>query len=106
MEPRDLNEYRLLLAAAELRIDSLIEEGARMVEDLEAYKIENAKFRRHLVTTQKIIERMEKQVRYLERVMLAAQEIRLDFAGYPPEFQARWIHLPELIAALDANPKQ
>ena len=60
MQPRDLNEYRLALAAADMRIDSLIEEGARMVEDLAAYKLENAQAHRQLLADRKIIERMER----------------------------------------------
>lgn len=44
------------------RIADLIEEGALMVADLEAYKLENAKAHRQLLADQKIIARMERQV--------------------------------------------
>ena len=73
MEPRDLNEYRLLLAAAELRMDSLIEDGAVLVAELEAYKLENAKAHRQLLEYQKIIVRMERQVNQLHEMLGAAE---------------------------------
>lgn len=37
-----------------------------------------------------------------ERLLRASQEIRLDFANHAPEEQAKWIHLPEFRAAIDA----
>ena len=53
---------------AEWRIDSLIEEGARMVEDLAAYKLENAQAQRELLANRKIIERMKRQVAQFKKV--------------------------------------
>jgi len=39
--------------------DELIEMGARQVADLEAYRNENAKLHRHIMTMQKMVEREE-----------------------------------------------
>ena len=38
----------------------------------------------------------------INRLLHAAQEIRLDFAAIDPREQAKWLHLPELCAAIDA----
>ena len=73
MQPRDLNEYRLALAVAELRIDSLIEEGADRVADIEAYK-------RQLVTMEKIVERHEaREAQYSSKAEISA-DIDLDLS--------------------------
>ena len=37
-----------------------------------------------------------------QRVIHAAQEIRIDFASIPLDQQAKWIHLPALRTAIDA----
>lgn len=37
-----------------------------------------------------------------ERLFLAAVILRGDFATHPPEFQQKWIHLPEFRASIDA----
>lgn len=70
------------IATLEAALDTVNQVGAAKVAELEA-ALSDAK-------------------RDAERLFLAAVILRGDFATHPPEFQQKWIHLPEFRASIDA----
>jgi hypothetical protein len=90
MSEEKLKELEALSAKAGDPIDISSEEGTRFMAELVVWFRSGG----------------AELVRDGERLLRAAQEIRLDFASLSPEEQSKWIHLPEFRAAIDAARKE